>query len=557
MSDILELQHQATSGNWTRRYQYGPDGNRLLATSAPGDGPGVYSHEYEYDAHGSMTAMPHLAEIAWDHADRMQSADLGGGGTVWFLYDSAGNRVRKIRVNLAGTSTYERIYVGGYEVYRERASGDLELERQTLHVADDTGRICLVETKTVEDGDPVTTPANISRYQYGNHLGSVGMELDETGALISYEEFHPYGTSAYRAANSAVDVSPSRYRYTAKERDEETGLDPMGLRYYASWLGRWTAADPIGLGDGINRYAYVRENPVGMRDPSGTLARTAEPEELPESHSEGISDEEFEREGREEGDASTPQGIPVGSAQDKSVSSLRVLREKLGLSLEVLEETLSTVEVKEAASNETTSFFGAWITVKLERDVLNAVFDIPRGLLEEERLADRRLLPVSEVGSLVHEATHAFLLSDSAAESVLSGAEEYYKGAPLVGGGVVKDAKLAAQEAAATYVAAQVTSLLEAHNQLTIAAQGLASGHEYGLEIAPEKIRSARQLLDRDLQNEKFGYVNVDGRQVNIDKRISPELAKFLDDRVLGGALSEARARLGRRVDQLEGQVSR
>jgi RHS repeat-associated protein len=220
----------------------------------------VFSHAIAYDAHGSMTAMPHLAAVAWDHADRMQSADLDGGGTVWFLYDAAGNRVRKIRVNHAGTSTYERIYVGGYEVYRERVGGELRLERQTLHVADDTGRTCLVETKTIDD-DVVALPANISRYQYGNHLGSVGIELDETGQLISYEEFHPYGTSAYRAANSAVDVSPSRYRYTGKERDEETGLGHHGARYYASWLGRWTAADPIGVGDGPNRYAYVRGTP--------------------------------------------------------------------------------------------------------------------------------------------------------------------------------------------------------------------------------------------------------------------------------------------------------
>ena len=288
VGNILELQHQAASGSWTRRYQYATNGNRLLATSGPGDGTGVYSHEYEYNPHGSMTAMPHLAEIAWDHADRMQSADLGGGGTVWFLYDSAGNRVRKIRVNLAGTTTYERVYLGGYEVYRERVSGDLELERQTLHVADDTGRICLVETKTVEDGNPVTTAANISRYQYGNHLGSVGMELSETGDLISYEEFHPYGTSAYRAANSAVDVSPSRYRYTGKERDEETGLGHHGARYYASWLGRWTAADPIGLGDGVNRFAYARSNPIAQHDPSGTrsIPHSGAQQELVQYHRE-------------------------------------------------------------------------------------------------------------------------------------------------------------------------------------------------------------------------------------------------------------------------------
>jgi RHS repeat-associated protein len=318
VGNILEMQHQATGGNWTRRYQYAAAGNRLLAISAPGDGPGVHSHVYEYNAHGSMTAMPHLAEVAWDHADRMQSADLGGGGTVWFLYDSAGNRVRKIRVNQAGTSTYERVYVGGYEVYRERVGTKLRLERQTLHVADDTGRICVIETKTVEDGDAIATPANTSRYQYGNHLGSVGLELDETGQLISYEEFHPYGTTAYRAANSAVDVSPSRYRYTGKERDEETGLGHHGARYYASWLGRWTAADPIGLGDGINRFAYARGRPTTLHDSSGTRAfAPGEPDDLENpgevepDYGTGLTDEDQAELDEAPGDPHVPRGTPI------------------------------------------------------------------------------------------------------------------------------------------------------------------------------------------------------------------------------------------------------
>jgi RHS repeat-associated protein len=95
--------------------------------------------------------------------------------------------------------------------------------------------------------------------------------------LIIYEEYHPFGTSAYRAVDSTIEVSPKRYRYAAAERDEETGLDHMGLRYYAPWLGRWTSADPIGLGDGVNRYAYVHGNPVSMRDPGGTNARKPTP----------------------------------------------------------------------------------------------------------------------------------------------------------------------------------------------------------------------------------------------------------------------------------------
>jgi RHS repeat-associated protein len=90
--------------------------------------------------------------------------------------------------------------------------------------------------------------------------------------LLSYEEYFPHGASSYRAADSSIGVSAKRYRYASAERDEETGLDSMGARYYAGWLGRWTSADPIGLGDGVNRYAYVGGNPVGMRDPGGMKA---------------------------------------------------------------------------------------------------------------------------------------------------------------------------------------------------------------------------------------------------------------------------------------------
>jgi len=65
------------------------------------------------------------------------------------------------------------------------------------------------------------------------------------------------------------------------ERDEETGLALHGARYYAAWLGRWTAGDPIGLGDGVNRYAYGRGNPMTMRDPRGTLAQDPQSERQP------------------------------------------------------------------------------------------------------------------------------------------------------------------------------------------------------------------------------------------------------------------------------------
>ena len=60
-----------------------------------------------------------------------------------------------------------------------------------------------------------------------------------------------------------------RYRYTGKERDEESGLYYHGARYYASWIGRWTSSDPAGDVDGPNGYVYVRCKPARLTDPNG------------------------------------------------------------------------------------------------------------------------------------------------------------------------------------------------------------------------------------------------------------------------------------------------
>jgi RHS repeat-associated protein len=262
VGNITSFQHGPASGSggFTRAYTYASGTNRL-ATTSHSLGTRTYSH----DAHGNMQ-MAHLFATTWDYADRLRHATVTSGQDVYFVYDGAGNRVRKVFVH--GSIVEERIYLGGYEVYRKKLSGTLQDERQTLHVADDRSRVCMVETLTVQSGSAVGSPTPRYRYQLDNHLGTVSVEVDESGAVISYEEYHPYGTSAYRAFHG--EVSAKRYRYIGCERDEETGLYLMGARYYATWLGRWTAADPMGTVDGANLFAYVRGSPVGLRDPNGT-----------------------------------------------------------------------------------------------------------------------------------------------------------------------------------------------------------------------------------------------------------------------------------------------
>ena len=108
-------------------------------------------------------------------------------------------------------------------------------------------RIALVETRTQGDDG---SPEQLIRYQFGNHLGSASLELDEAGQIISYEEYYPYGSTSYQAGRSAAEVSLKRYRYTGKERDEETGFAlPRGTVLRAvvgevgecrpEWFERW------------------------------------------------------------------------------------------------------------------------------------------------------------------------------------------------------------------------------------------------------------------------------------------------------------------------------
>ncbi len=270
VGNLLHMFHQTSTSGWARHYQYDADSNRLLATSLPGESPGTpFSATYTYDAHGNMTAMPHLTAMHWDWNDRLREVDLGGGGKAFYVYDAAGQRIRKI-VEHPGAIKEERIYLGDVEIYRKRVAASLVLERESLHLMDGHRRLLLVETKTRDENGIIPTPVPLMRYQLNNHLGSASLEIDDHASVISYEEYYPYGHTSYRAMDNAVGAAAKRYRYVGKERDEETGLYFYGARYYAAWLARWTAADPTGLADGTNVYAFTRGNPLKFIDPNGT-----------------------------------------------------------------------------------------------------------------------------------------------------------------------------------------------------------------------------------------------------------------------------------------------
>jgi RHS repeat-associated protein len=283
VGNIKELQHVAIVGSYTRTYAYASDSNRLTKTIA---GSGTYLYP-NYDTRGNMLKMPHLSTMDWNVSNELNKT-VTATVTAYYQY-SGGQRVRKYVDK--GSEKEERIYFGNFEIYRKfDSTGSLKLvERTTLHVSDDTGRIAMREERTYGSAAADNgTDALLTRYVYSNHLQSASLELNEVGDIIGYEEYHPYGTTSYQANNALVKACAKRYRYTGKERDEESGLYYHGARYYVPWLGRWCSPDPInnewynlqkGQPDRNGKrsfteltaspYEYCYDNPILFTDPTG------------------------------------------------------------------------------------------------------------------------------------------------------------------------------------------------------------------------------------------------------------------------------------------------
>jgi RHS repeat-associated protein len=272
VGNILRMEHQSTGNNWQRDYTYAPGNNQLLSTEVNGT-------TYNYTHHpvaGFMTAMPHLEELGWNHKEELaytirQKTVTGTPETTYYQYDGQGQRLRKITENAAGTDEdttvkEERLYIADYELYRKITGVNAGLIRHTLRAMDEDHCFAMVETRgEIDDG----TAPRLVRYQMQNHLGSVNLELDEDAQVITYEEYHPYGTTAYQARNADIQAAAKRYRFTGMERDEESGLSYHSARYYAPWLGRWLSTDPLGITEGTNFYLYALANPYFYKDDSG------------------------------------------------------------------------------------------------------------------------------------------------------------------------------------------------------------------------------------------------------------------------------------------------
>src|SRR5262249_24968858 len=104
------------------------------------------------------------------------------------------------------------------------------------------------------------------RFYHDDHLRSSTLVTDVGGNVVHRAAYLPYGEPdpSFSRDNSFTP----KYQFNGKEPEKENGLLDYGARMYYPAIGRWISPDTSNA-DGLNRYAYVRNNPVTLTDLDG------------------------------------------------------------------------------------------------------------------------------------------------------------------------------------------------------------------------------------------------------------------------------------------------
>ncbi|MCC6589864.1 MAG: RHS repeat-associated core domain-containing protein [Bryobacterales bacterium] len=198
-------------------------------------------HEYKYDAENRLVEAT------------VPSTTAGNPSVVTtYSYDGDGRRVK-----VSGAST-------------------------TLFVYDAMGNLA-------QEYGPLTSVSG-TQFLTSDALGSTRLVTNRTSSQNACYDYLPFGEeipagqfgrthSCFGAGVYPSAPGVTSLKFTAKERDAETGLDYFGARYFSAAQGRWTSPDRP-FADQFpddpqswNLYSYVRNNPLRYIDDDGRGAR--------------------------------------------------------------------------------------------------------------------------------------------------------------------------------------------------------------------------------------------------------------------------------------------
>lgn len=112
------------------------------------------------------------------------------------------------------------------------------------------------------------------RYFFTDQVGSTVLVADAGGNTMAG---WPHKYTAFGMDDPHyVPPTGERERFAGKERDPESGMDYFEARHFGSTVGRFVSPDPLSGAvedpSTLNKYAYARDNPLSLTDPTGLFA---------------------------------------------------------------------------------------------------------------------------------------------------------------------------------------------------------------------------------------------------------------------------------------------
>jgi RHS repeat-associated protein len=256
-----------TSSQPGESWSYGYDDmDRLLTATNITDS--LLTQSFAYDRVGNMTSNSAIGAYTYPAPSSPRPHAVTATPLGSYGYDANGNMIAEVGDSL----TYDgqnRLTVVNAVTFAYGPDG-ARLKKTapgstTLYLGDDVEITGGLMTKYLPGNAKRVGSATYWLHQ--DHLNSVRVATDLTGAIVYRANYRPYGEKL-----AGVTLISESKAFIGERQDDETGLIYLHARYYDPELGRLTQADSSSPSDpvvGIDRYAYALNNPIALADPSG------------------------------------------------------------------------------------------------------------------------------------------------------------------------------------------------------------------------------------------------------------------------------------------------
>ena len=263
---------------WNYVYQSGT--NRLTGVTGVGS---TTSRSYTYDANGNLLTDNSRSITQTQYGRRAYAFTINKGTDVIdYLYDTEDQRIFK-RTNATDNALDREEYYlqdlfGKTIAIRELQNGQVSWE---YYIPGRDREMTIRPTPAQAPGANTSNTAKrvgftqTSAYMH-DHLGNTRISYtaqswDAVNLRVKFSvtyvaDYSPYG----KIVREFIDGEKAKYLTTGHERDNETGLDYRGARYYDSDIARFLGLDPLAAKyPNFSAYNYVAGNPIIYIDPNG------------------------------------------------------------------------------------------------------------------------------------------------------------------------------------------------------------------------------------------------------------------------------------------------